>query len=242
MNKSDIFGGVAGLALVGIFGAWTYSIPTSHVTTMQDMVDASVQIGKYCSGTVINDPDLSDGEQMTVITAKHCLDANQGVGSILEVNVPKIVGNEYTGDTTIKVIVKDVSEKSDLIRLEAVKKGEGLDIPKVDIYKGNPKFGDDVVAMGYPLGLNKTMTKGVLGYTESLMWVFKTTCVFPSESCLYQKATPGIAPGSSGGGLFEETDDGYQLVGVLTGADMRVTFSDFYTPVNEIREFLDGGA
>lgn len=239
MNKvNTVLAGVAAFGLAS-FGAANL-MPEQNVTSMQDMVNSSVQIGKYCSGTVIQDPDLSDGEQVTVISAHHCLDSDQGVGTILEVNVPNIVGNEYVSDKTIKVIVTDVSEKSDLILMQVLDATEGRDLPKIDIYKGLPQFGDDVVSVGYPLGGVRTMTTGILGYIESLMYVYKTSCVFPSESCRYQKATPGIAPGSSGGGLFKWTDNGYELIGVLTGADMRVTFADFYTPVDEIREFLEG--
>lgn len=225
-------GGAAGLG-VGIL-----TNEPADKMTLQDAAKASVQIGKYCSGTVIEDPDLSDGEQVTIISAQHCLDGTQGVGTVLEINIPNIVGNEYVSDKTVKAIVTSVSDKSDLILIQILDAEEGRNLPKAKVYGGTPQFGDEVVALGYPFGGLRTMTTGVLGYVENLMYVFKTSCVFPSESCRYQKATPGVAPGSSGGGLFKETDYGYQLIGVLTGGNPRAGFVNYYTPIDEIREFL----
>src|SRR5690606_41285273 len=86
--------------------------------THNDAANASDQFGKYCSGTVIEDPDLSDGEQVPVISAQHCLDGTQGVGTVLEINIPTIVGNEYVSDKTVKAIVTSVSDKSDLILIQ----------------------------------------------------------------------------------------------------------------------------
>ena len=137
MNKvNTVLAGVAAFGLAS-FGAANL-MPEQNVTSMQDMVNSSVQIGKYCSGTVIQDPDLSDGEQVTVISAHHCLGSDQGIGTILEINIPNIVGNEYVSDKTIKVIVTDVSEKSDLILMQVLNAAEGRDLPKINIYKELP--------------------------------------------------------------------------------------------------------
>jgi S1-C subfamily serine protease len=206
---------------------------------MSDMVGSSVQIGKYCSGTVIQDPDMSDGEQTTILSAKHCLEDGQTVGSVIEVNIPRVVGNVYMGDIKMKVIVKDVSKKSDLILLQAMKQGEGLDLPKVSVYNGLPQYGQDVWAVGYPAGELRTVTDGLLGLIQKIYYVGTTTCVFDSISCDYQKSTAPIYPGSSGGGLFILSDDGYELIGVLTGMDIRMSFAAFYTPLPEIQEFLN---
>lgn len=226
--KKKIIAAFVGLTL----GLGTvFGLSTSNKTTMDDMILSSVQIGHYCSGTVINDPDLSDGEQMTVISAKHCLAPSEDIGSILDVNVINQIGQEIIGEKTIKAVVKDVSEESDLILLQAIKKDEGLDLPKISIYKGTPMIGDHVFAVSYPFAFSKLVTEGYLGYVLKVS-AFDSL----SKSVLFRLTSAQVAGGSSGSAIYKETDEGYQLVGVLTGG---MAFLSVYTPTTEILTFLD---
>lgn len=207
-----------------------YSTLVPPTNNLQDIYTASVQIGNYCSGTVINDPDLSDGEQFTVITAKHCLGKEQGIGTVLTVNVPQDNHNTYTKMTEIKVIVTDISKLSDLILLQGMKRDEGLDVSKVDILEDEVKFGDYAISVSYPYGLSKFITDGYLGYVFPMLPFADV-----SISTLYQLSSVPATAGSSGSGLFKEDNGQYKLIGVLTGG---MGFITCYTPVEEIRVFL----
>jgi len=197
---------------------------------MSKIIAATVQIENYCSGTIINDPDLSDGEQFTVITAKHCLGEGKGVGTILTVNIAEDVANEFVKMKAIKTIVTSVSEFSDLVLLQGMKEGEGLDIPKINIYNGSVRIGDKAYSVSYPHSFSKLITEGYLGYLLEL-----PPFASVSKEYLYQLTTVNVAKGSSGSGLFKATDTGYEMIGVLTGD---FSFISAYTPVEEVRSFL----
>lgn len=199
---------------------------------MSKIIAATVQIENYCSGTIINDPDLSDGEQFTVITAKHCLDEGKGIGTILTVNIAEDISNKFTKMRGIKTMVTNISEFSDIFTLQALKAGEGLELPKINIYNGTVSIGDRAVSVSYPHALSKLITDGYLGYLFQLP-AFSSV----SKEYYYQLTTVTVAGGSSGSGLFKLTDNGYELIGVLTGGR---EFISAYTPIDEIRSFLKG--
>lgn len=223
----DICAAIAGVTLG--FLAWNYIQPT--VQSMDAIMAASVQIESYCSGTVIKDPDTSDGIQFTVITAKHCLSPGQGIGTVLTVNIPTEIANVFTTMTKIKTIVKDVDANADLILLQGLKQDEGLNIEAIDVYQGTVKFGDYAISVSYPYALSKFVTDGYLGYILELA-PFSNV----SKSTLYQTSTVHVAGGSSGSGLFKPSSWGYQLIGVLTGG---VGHISAYTPLDEVRAFLN---
>lgn len=77
-----------------------------------------------------------------------------------------------------------------------------------------------------------TIAIGVFGYLFQLP-AFSSV----SKEYYYQLTTVTVAGGSSGSGLFKLTDNGYELIGVLTGGR---EFISAYTPIDEIRSFLKG--
>jgi len=228
------------IAALGLVGAAVVMAPAGPpAATENDMILASVQVERYCSGTVIEDTDLSDGKQMTVLSAKHCLNGDQGVGSIVMVNVPQTMMNEYYNDRAIKMIVTKVSEESDLIEMQAIKKDEGLDIPSVPIHHGIPKIGDEVWSIGFPLGGPKAFNAGFLSYVVDMKDITHLDhCIWDSTTCLYQQVAVPVDGGNSGGGLFVKSSDGYRLMGVLTGKDTRSSQLAYFTPLDEVQTFL----
>jgi len=125
---------VKNLVIAAAFAGVGYGFYINQLVTIDTAIASTVQLEDYCSGTIINDPNLSDGEQFTVITAKHCLAKDQKIGTVLSVNVAEDIDNKFTKMKEIKVIVKDISPISDLILLQGVKQGEGLELPKANIY------------------------------------------------------------------------------------------------------------
>src|SRR5690606_9549034 len=93
------------------------------------------------------------------------------------------------------------------------------------------KIGDDVLVVGYPLGLNLTVTKGTFVGYETLNW--------PRSGTEFLRATPDIAPGDSGGLLIKINGDGsLEQIGVTAAGVRGFTFMNLFIGVDEIRDYL----
>ncbi|MCX6895207.1 MAG: trypsin-like peptidase domain-containing protein [Verrucomicrobia bacterium] len=123
------------------------------------------------------------------------------------------------------------------IRIVAINKFADLALLKID-EKDAPKFahialgdsealavGERVFAIGSPLGLERTVTEGILSTKTREM-----------QGDLYLQTTAQINPGNSGGPLFNMSGD---VVGVT---NMKITFGEglgFAIPVSAVKFFLD---
>lgn len=122
------------------------------------------------------------------------------------------------------------------VRIVAMNKFEDLALLKIDD-KNSPKFscvalgdsdamavGDRVFAIGSPLGLERTVTEGIL-----------STKTRQLQGELYLQTTAQINPGNSGGPLFNLRGE---VVGVT---NMKMTFGEglgFAIPVEAVKFFL----
>jgi len=123
------------------------------------------------------------------------------------------------------------------VRIIALNKFGDLALLKIDD-KDAPRFkfvtlgssdslsvGEAVFAIGSPLGLERTVTEGIL-----------STKTRPMEGKLFLQTTAQINPGNSGGPLFDLRGE---VVGVT---NMKITFGEglgFAIPVEAVRYFLD---
>jgi serine protease Do len=123
------------------------------------------------------------------------------------------------------------------VRIVALNKFADLALLKVED-KNLPKFkhtslgssdamavGERVFAIGSPLGLERTVTEGILSTKTRQM-----------QGELYLQTTAQINPGNSGGPLFNMSGE---VVGVT---NMKITFGEglgFAIPVETVRYFLD---
>jgi len=123
------------------------------------------------------------------------------------------------------------------VRIIAMNKFDDLALLKIDD-KDAPKFkivvlgsadalavGERVFAVGSPLGLERTVTEGIL-----------STKTRPLQGALYLQTTTQINPGNSGGPLFNM---GGEVVGIT---NMKITFGEglgFAIPVESVKFFLD---
>jgi serine protease Do len=123
------------------------------------------------------------------------------------------------------------------IRIIALNKFEDLALLKIED-KDAPKFksvplgssdalsvGEHVFAIGSPLGLERTVTEGIL-----------STKTRELQGELYLQTTAQINPGNSGGPLFNLSGE---VVGIT---NMKITFGEglgFAIPVEAVRYFLD---
>ena len=123
------------------------------------------------------------------------------------------------------------------VKIIAINKFHDLALLKIDD-KDAPKFkfitlgssdelsvGDSVFAVGSPLGLERTVTQGIL-----------STKTRQLEGELYLQTSTQINPGNSGGPLFN-------LAGEVVGVtNMKITFGEglgFAIPVELVKNFLD---
>lgn len=204
------------------------------------MVVPSVQLGKFCSGTIIHsDRDKQSGKAETyVLTAKHCVEKDD---QRLDINIAQYnTTNRMVSETSWKAKVIGSSYKSDLalIKLDSEDKvfEHTATIAPKDI---KLNFGQKVYSVSFPMGFSKTFTEGTLGFVENLD---SALVDLGSQSGDFYRATPDITGGSSGSGLFIQTGNPipeYQLVGVLTAGFTKGTFMNLYTPIEEIREYVD---
>lgn len=123
------------------------------------------------------------------------------------------------------------------VKIIAINKFQDLALLHIED-KGAPKFkavtlgssdvlsvGDGVFAIGSPLGLERTVTQGILSTKTRQM-----------EGQLYLQTSAQINPGNSGGPLFN-------LAGEVVGVtNMKITFGEglgFAIPVELVKSFLD---
>ena len=123
------------------------------------------------------------------------------------------------------------------VRIIAINKFADLALLRIED-KDAPKFkyvslgstevlsvGDSVFAIGSPMGLERTVTEGIL-----------STKTRPMAGELYLQTTAQINPGNSGGPLFNMAGE---VVGVT---NMKITFGEglgFAIPVEAVKFFLD---
>jgi serine protease Do len=123
------------------------------------------------------------------------------------------------------------------VRIVAINKFEDIALLKID-EKDAPKFtrvllgdsealvvGEQVFAIGSPLGLERTVTEGIVSTKTREM-----------QGELYMQTTAQINPGNSGGPLFNMRGE---VVGIT---NMKITFGEglgFAIPVGAVKYFLD---
>lgn len=212
--------------------------PENYKVMKSEMFDPSVQLGEFCSGTLIySERDASDGKVTNMIlTAKHCVDK---VGQDIEVNMPIYnKKNQIVKKTTYRANVWGISSKSDLALLK-LKDDETyfLNVARVasDERADSLVFAEPVFNVSFPLGWSQTFTEGTFGRIETV-----DSFSSLSDTKEFFRATPDIAPASSGSPLFAQADDGgYELIGTLTGGAIPFTFISLYTPTYEINAYLN---
>jgi serine protease Do len=170
----------------------------------------------------------------------------EGLGSGFFINADGYLITNFhviEGETEISVEVyhqKDGQldrETYKQVKIVAINKFHDLALLKIED-KNAPKFkyvtlgsadvlnvGDEVFAIGSPLGLERTVTQGIL-----------STKTRELEGELYLQTSTQINPGNSGGPLFN-------LAGEVVGVtNMKITFGEglgFAIPVELVKNFLD---
>tara|TARA_B100000614_G_scaffold262200_1_gene294669 strand:+ start:605 stop:1561 length:957 start_codon:yes stop_codon:yes gene_type:complete len=133
----------------------------------------------------------------------------------------------------IKIITKDnkeykvldyyqINEKKDYAILKIDSKGKKFK----KLHLGNSdklRVGDDVIAVGNPIGYKYTITSGIVSSKRIY------------DNIEYIQIDADIAPGSSGGPLFDENEN---VIGITTSGVIGFSGLNFAIPINYIKKVL----
>jgi len=125
-----------------------------------------------------------------IATNAHVISTNSGVCNKITV----ITAQGWRG--TARVVTGEYEQDIAIIMVEAPQGFRGVEIAP-QIY-----LGQDVFAVGHPLGRRHTVTRGIISYQRRTV-----------ENRPYVQTDASINPGNSGGGLFDELG---RLVGLPT--------------------------
>ena len=213
---------------------WTTAEMNAHIDQTNFIV------GNHCSATLI-----SITERL-LLTNHHCVDqyiktrTRQVVGDEGQVTDVKYeyfddvpvsqkvyAGHRVVSQLSYSTVIVNYSEPLDL----AVVQFRAPTIPNTiasTIHTGDmPMRGDTVYAVGNPLGLDATLTKGVMSSVSRRIQVGR-------EERDYFQMDAGIAGGNSGGALYNVVGD---LIGV-PAAGAQGTMIGLAIPYTDIQEFL----
>lgn len=225
--------GIAIVAGAGLIAAGVLT-PTSGEYISQKFKDQavspSVQLGKFCSGTIFDKkPALVPGRyQYKVLTAKHCVN---DLFQPITINIPKYEGMNPKGDESYDGVVTKISKESDLAIIQFGTE-DTLPMATVAPPETHLEFGQKVYSVSFPANFSKTLTEGNLGYIQE--GAFQEVSI----SGRFTRATPSTLGGSSGSGLFVKVGSDYELIGTLTGGLRGNSYTNFYTPLDEVRKFI----
>ncbi|MGD9682623.1 MAG: trypsin-like peptidase domain-containing protein [Candidatus Obscuribacterales bacterium] len=192
-------------------------------TTAEDLKKSAVQIGEFCSGTVIPDYDLSDGNQATVLTAAHCVKDDQ----------PDYVVKVDTEEGVVEYLfrLKNVNRTDDLAILQTDSETFSSNTMMAEI-GGTFDYGEQVHAVTFPGNWGEIYS---VGYASG---VVLDPTVYWMENPMIQKATLQIYGGSSGGGAYGwDNGVGYVLKGVTIGGIPGTTYA-VLVPGETIQKYL----
>ncbi|RZI40513.1 serine protease [Herbaspirillum sp. HC18] len=138
-----------------------------------------------------------------------------------------VVGSEKSARVKAGVdeYLGEVISRDDELDL-AIVKINNLTLPKAVLKEVAPvpKVGSSVFAIGNPLGLEKTLTSGLI------------SSVRQKEGITILQTSAAISPGSSGGGLFNEQGE---LVGITTSKMVKGEALGFAVSANHLTELID---
>lgn len=191
-------------SLLAVFGLLaSFTVQAGEFTPVRDAVVQILGDKGSCSAVVISPTRL--------LTAKHCL------GGLLKGNDTfEVAGSGLMA----RVITTDA--KSDLAILE-LKAGRLKPLPACT---RSPEIDDQVILVGYPLGVGKVLTEGRIQALEG--GTFLTT-------------TSGTH-GNSGGGLFQKQDGKWCLVGIasfgILDGKQFITYMLWSVDLENIKRFI----
>lgn len=160
-------------------------------------------------------------------------DGGQGSGVLLDSNgviVTNLHVIEDASDISVRTYSNEVFEDVDVIDVDETKdlallKIKGFDLPVARLGNSNSvKSGQDVFAIGAPRGLEQTVSRGIVSAVRVMDGGFKSI-----------QTDAAISPGSSGGGLFNESSELIAVLAAYRGDGQNLNFA---IPINYVRGMM----
>lgn len=192
-----------------------------QVRTVKELVST------FAEGVVLVQTPDGLGSGFIISKAGHCVTNYHVIEGQTRVAVT-IFHRGKTGEFE-RVAIRDVKIQAlnphfDLALLE-IPKQEGIDFQPVYVAENDSqREGDSVFAIGSPLGLERSVSEGIVSTRNRNM-----------NGIVYLQTTAQINPGNSGGPLFNSKGE---VVGVI---NMKLTFGEglgFAIPVAYLRHFI----
>jgi S1-C subfamily serine protease len=203
--------------------ALAFSVPAfaADVNLKSQAIAPVVKINQSCSGTIISSIADSDGKVKTqILTAKHCIKGKNG-----QLNIEVTERGKPIKDINVWYDNDREDYKTDLA-LITLRDTETVYSAATVGNNELVELGDEIVVVGYPRALIKTITRGLFTGYQVL-----------NDATLY-RATAPLTYGNSGGALFQKNGDNYELIGVTSMKYTDSEFMNLFVPLKEIQEFL----
>lgn len=222
MNKALVFA----LCIITLAVILAFGVKSPILDYTQD-IEASGSLSLYnvspvfiCSGV-----NATYNTHTYFVLARHCVvDDEQQIRKELMVSFSNNIRGPYYFAT-----VKAVSDTDDLAVLTLI---NGENLPSVELGNELPlNIGHKIFGLGFPLGRGKRLTGG---------WFFSHRFVnvheLPSGWDYSMPVLLPVAPGSSGGGIFDSANG--KLIGITVGY-IPPNIISIAIPVSRLKIFLD---
>lgn len=238
MNSNRIWtvAKVAGLAATIALGVAWFASPAGAVSKnfTEQMINTSFQINANCSATVIKSEkdEETNKVETQLLTASHCVSKSRPGGMNIS------VFDEDYNMIEQRIAVYDVDKAGNFggVDLALITLRDTTNLYPVAPIAENilVEMGDRVWAVGFPLGAAKTVTEGLFGGYQPL----PLHAVDPKQ--VYLRSTPPLAPGNSGGALFQLNTStlNYEIIGVTSAGVPGIDHVGLYVKLEDIRNFL----
>jgi len=222
-----------GLGFIAGVAVALYAFNSDASPLKEQAIDPVVKINANCSAVAIDLPQSGN----FLLTARHCVKNGsetdrEGYFSLEEYDGAKLV---TTSNHFFEV--ERTSFNRDLALLKM--RDEKVKLTKAKIATEQlVEEGDNVWATGYPLGWTRTITPGLYNGEQVLPG---SVLEVSGEDLAFTRASPAIAGGNSGGGLFQENKGNYELIGITSMGVKSYSHISLFVPLRDIREFLNLG-
>jgi putative serine protease PepD len=133
------------------------------------------------------------------------------------------------GDTMIPAEIVGADPVSDLAVIKPSEPGSDLQKARLGI-SGNLDIGEEVLAVGFPFGIGKTATRGIISGMERVMPFYTSSWMTPLV-----QTDAAISPGNSGGPLVNSCGEVVAVNTMGASAGQNINFS---IPIDTVREYL----
>lgn len=212
------------------------AIGGANALTLAEAADATYPIydgtRRVCSATAVSPTQL--------VTAYHCIDGNKDKDNSISIGLETLDDKQKVLSQTFNyTLFVRTDKKKDVALIELKDKSMRLNqyVEMCDDVK-DLKMGDPLWAIGYPKGLEKTLTDGLFSSKVDMENLTRGDW----EGVFYKTTIP-MTGGNSGGGLYRQMDNDvygnaqYCYTGTASAGWPDVSFMTYFSPL-ESAEFI----